>query len=168
MNLRSSKNLLLGAVASVLAVPGLALAEPTCAYVLSQVDSVTVATPAIVVLVPELGADIQPVRVHLDPTEQNIVGYSVRTPGIDQGVDPGAVFVPAYERTIAPIVATLPALSISTGTCLNVGVSTPAVPVHVPASALQVPGVSAETPAQSISVTVNGAVHTARYLAPNP
>lgn len=146
------KRFLLGATAAALSFPGAALAAPTCAYVMGQVDSVTVATPAIVVFVPESGADIQPVRVHLDEEEHSIIGYSVRTPGIDQGVDPRKIFVPSIEHTLSPIVATIPQLTVLTGTCLNLQASTPAVPVHIPASVFNIPGAVVDVPSIALNI----------------
>src|SRR5688572_23173544 len=101
MTTRTWKRFLVGATAAAaLSAPGIALADPTCVFVLGQVDSVTVATPAVIVLVPDSDAGVQPVRVHLDEQEQTILGYSVRTPGVDEGANPPAVFVPGTEATV--------------------------------------------------------------------
>jgi hypothetical protein len=153
MTTRTWKRFLMGATAAAaLSVPGAALADPTCAYVFGQVNSVTVATPALVVFVPASGADIQPIRVHVDEEDHSIVGYSLRTPGVDQGVDPRAIFVPSIEYTINPIVATIPQLTVATSTCLNFEASTPAVPVHIPASVLNIPGAFVDVPAISLNI----------------
>jgi len=147
MTTRTWKRFLMGATAAAaLSVPSIALADPTCVYVLGQVNSVTVATPAIIVPVPDSSATVQPVRVHLDSREQNIIGYSLRTPGVDEGTQPKHVFVPGTEVTINPIVATTPQLGIPVGRCVNQTVSTPAIPVYVPQSVLNAPGAAVDVP----------------------
>lgn len=153
MTTRTWKRFLVGATAAAaLSVPGIALADPTCVFVLGQVDSVTVATPAVIVLVPDSEAGVQPVRVHLDEQEQTILGYSVRTPGVDEGVNPPAVFVPGTEATVNPIVASTLELPIETGRCEHVGVSTPAIPVYVPESSISTPGVTVPVPAIELNI----------------
>ncbi len=164
MNPRSMKRFLVGAAVAGFAVPSIALADPTCAYVLGHVDSVTVATPAIIIAVPDSSADVQPVRVHLDETEQTIIGYSVRVPGVDQGTDAKTVFVPGVSQTIPAIVATIPELSVATGTCINLGVATPAIPVYVPESVLNVPGGSVEVPAISLNIVGNPVTTPGRVI----
>lgn len=155
MNPRSMKRFLVGAAVAGFAAPSIALADPTCAYVLGHVDSVTVATPAIIIAVPDSSADVQPVRVHLDETEQTIIGYSVRIPGVDRGTEAKTVFVPGISWTIPAIFATIPELSVATGTCVNLGVSTPAIPVYVPESVLNVPGGAVEVPSISLNILGN-------------
>lgn len=153
MTTRTWKRFLVGTTAvAALSVPGIALADPTCVFVLGQVDSVTVATPAVIVLVPDSEAGVQPVRVHLDEQEQTILGYSVRTPGVDEGANPPAVFVPGTEATVDPIVANTLQLPIETGRCEHVGVSTPAIPVYIPASSVNTPGFSVPVPAIELNI----------------
>jgi hypothetical protein len=155
------KRFLVGAsAAAALAVPGIALADPTCVYVIGEVNSVTVSTPAVIIPVPDTEATVQPVRVHLDETEQNIVGYSVRTPGVDEGTDPKTVFVPGTEVTINPIVATTPELPLQAHRCVNQTVSTPAIPVYIPESVLTTPGAVLTVPAIELNI-LNQPVTTA-------
>jgi hypothetical protein len=145
MSPRNLKRLLVGAAFAAVSVPGLALAEPTCAYVIGHVDSYTVATPAVTVVVPDSDAAIQPITVHLDETTQNILGYSVTLPGPILGTDGSPIFVPGISQHIPSISVTIPELNLTPSRCINVdGVSTPAVPVKIPASALTLPGGSAD------------------------
>jgi hypothetical protein len=136
-------------------VPTMAWADPICAYVIGEVGGQSFSTPAVPIYVPDTTATVQPVRVHVDPTTQTILGYSVRTPGVDQGTDEKTVFVPGIDTSIPSIVATIPELGITTYRCLDAGVSTPAIPVYVPASALTTPGAVAEVP----SIELNALDH---------
>ena len=156
MTTRSLKRFLVGAAVAGVCVPGIALADPTCVYVISKVDSVTVTTPAVAVVVPDSNTDVQPIRVHLDEQEQVILGYSVRVPGADFGTDGQMVFVPGVSQHIPSISFTIPELNLSPSRCVNVdGVSTPAVPVHIPASVLTLPGATAEVGAILINIVGN-------------
>lgn len=147
------KRFLVGATAAAaLAAPSIAMADPTCVYVMGVVNSVTVATPAVIIPVPDSEVDVQPVRVHVDATEQNIIGYSVRTPGVDEGADPDRVFVPGTEVTINPIVYTSPELPLEAHRCVNQTVSTPAIPVYVPGSIITTPGASVNVPAIELNI----------------
>ena len=147
------KRFLVGAsTAAALAVPSIALADPTCAYVTGVVDNVTVTTPAIIIPVPDSSADVQPVRVHLDPTEQHIIGYSVRTPGVDEGTNAQRVFIPGTEIVINPVVLSTPQLPISAYRCVNQTVSTPAIPVYIPASMLTTPGAAVQVPTIELNI----------------
>lgn len=146
----------LRAVTLVLAmVPALAWADPICAYVIGQVGGQSFSTPAVPIYVPDTQATVQPVRVHVDPTTQTILGYSVRTPGVDDETDPKTVFVPGVDTSIPSIVATIPELGITTYRCLDAGVSTPAIPVFVPASAITTPGAVLTVP----SIELNALDH---------
>jgi hypothetical protein len=136
-------------------VPAMAWADPICAYVTGTVGGQSFSTPAVPIYVPDTQATVQPVRVHVDPTTQTILGYSVRTPGEDQGTDEKTVFVPGVDTSIPSIVATIPELGITTYRCLDAGVSTPAIPVFVPASALTTPGVVTNVP----SIELNALDH---------
>lgn len=145
MTLRSWKRFLVGAAVAGASLPSLALAAPTCAYVIAQVNSVTVTTPAVVVAVPDSDALVQPVRVHLDDQEQTILGYSVRVPGFTYETDGSPVFVPGVSQYIPSISTTVPQINLTPNRCMNLdGVSTPAVPVYIPASILTVPGAVAD------------------------
>jgi hypothetical protein len=153
MKTSSLKRFLAGVAVAAVALPGVALAEPTCVYVMSHVDSVNVTTPAVAVVVPDSDAQEQPVRVHLDEQEQVILGYSVRVPGVDLGTEGDLVFVPGISQTIPSLSVTVPALDISPNRCVNVdGVSTPAVPVKIPASVLTLPGATADVGAIIINI----------------
>ncbi len=139
-------NLLRAATLLVASIPMLAWADPICAYVIGQVGGQTVATPALVVYVPDSSAEVQPVRVHVDPIDENILGYSVRGPGADYETDKQTVFVQGVNQPIDPIYISLPLIPFQTHRCLNVDESTPAVPVYVPGSVLTTPGAVIETP----------------------
>jgi hypothetical protein len=145
MTTRSLKRFLVGAAVAGVCVPGLALAEPTCVYVIGHVNSHTVATPAVTVVVPDSDAAIQPITVHLDETAQTILGYSVTVPGPIIGTDGSPIFVPGISQHIPSISVTIPELNLTPNRCINVdGVSTPAVPVYIPASVLTLPGATAD------------------------
>ncbi len=153
MSTSSLKRFLAGVAVAAVSLPGLALAEPTCLYVMSKVDSVTVATPAVAVVVPGSDSATQPVGVHLDEHEQVILGYSVRVPGIDLGTEGDLVFVPGISQNVPSISVTVPELNISPNRCINVdGVSTPAVPVHIPSSVLTLPGATADVGAIILNI----------------
>lgn len=147
-----SVSLLRAAALVIAAVPALALADPICAYVIGEVGGQSFSTPAVPIYVPDSSATVQPVRVHVDPTSQTILGYSIRTPGVDDGTDPRTVFVPGVDQTIPSIVATIPGLGITTYRCLDAGVSTPAIPVYVPASAITTPGSVVTVPSLELNV----------------
>jgi hypothetical protein len=147
MTPRFLKRLLVG-VASIagLAVPSMAAAAPTCVYVFSHLDGATVSTPAVPVTVPALSALADPIRVHLDETAQNIVGYSLNLPGLDLGTEGTPLFVlPAFGTEIPSFSFTLPELNYNPYRCINVeNVEVPAIPVKVPASAFVLPGFIAD------------------------
>ncbi len=153
MTTRTWKQFLVGATAAAaLTVPSIALAYPTCVYILGEVNSVTVATPAIIIPVEDSSAEVQPVRVHVNEEDHSIIGYSLRTPGVDEGTDPTAVFVPGTEITVAPIVATTPVLPLQVGRCVHQSVTTPAVPVYIPASIINVPDAGIQVPVIELNV----------------
>jgi hypothetical protein len=158
MTIRTWKRFLVGATAAAaLSVPSIALAgDPLCVFVLGEVNSVTVATPAIVIPVPGSSAEVQPVRVHVNEEDHSIIGYSVRTPGVDEGTDPTAVFVPGTEVTVAPIVVTTPTVEpIEEARCVHQSVSTPAVPVYVPESMINVPDAGIQVPVIELNILGN-------------
>jgi hypothetical protein len=140
---RFLKRFLMG-VASIagLAVPSIAAAAPTCVYVFTHLDGATVATPAVPVVVPALSALADPIRVHLDETAQNIVGYSLKIPGLDLGTEGTPLFaLPEFSTEIPSFSFTLPELNYNPYRCVNVeNVELPAIPVKIPASALVLPG----------------------------
>lgn len=191
-------------------VPGLALADPTCAYVFGSVNGQTITTPAIIVTVPSSDALTDPVYVHVDQTEQTILGYSIEVPGAYGGTYGNPVFVPGVSQYVPSFSVTLPGLNLSPSRCVDIhGASVPAVPIQIPGSTLTLPGVVASvgtiivnaignsftapgqvvtyngtqiivpnqsyatpsvpvgTPAQSVTVDINGTVEQARCLAPN-
>jgi hypothetical protein len=140
------------AVASIVAASSFShAAGNTCAYVFGNVEGKTVTTPALVIVVPETTVNLGPLRVHVDGTQQNIVGYEVVTPEVDETTPGESLFVPAVEEEVPSLSTTIHDVSVANKTCVSFGVTTPAVPVHVPASALAIPGAVLETP----EVTVN-------------
>ncbi|HYD79673.1 MAG TPA: hypothetical protein VEC06_07685 [Paucimonas sp.] len=153
-------------VASSLSLPAIGQAAGnTCVYVLGNVSGYSVTTPALMVVVPETIVNLGPLRVQVDPTYQNVVGYHVATPELDAAAPGQSLYVPGLQRTIPSYSATIHDVNIAHKTCVSFGVTTPAVPVHVPASALAVPGAVVETPeitlnALGVSKTVRGKVIT--------
>ena len=134
-----------------------------CAFVIGEVGGQSVTTPAIPVYVPDTEASVDPVKVHVDESNQDILGYSIPVPGVDYGTEGQDLYVPGVDTEIPTLVATLPELGINLQTCLAAGVSTPAIPVHVPASVLTVPGAFVEVPAIGLNlldreITVAGRV----------
>jgi len=146
-------------------VSSLTVPEPPCAYVVGQVGDVTVATPALVVFVPPTEAEVQPVRVHLDEAGQHLLGYSPRPTAGAAGSDEARVFVEGPPEPGAALSA-LPEWEGRVRTCSNLGVSTPAVPISVPASVFEdLPGALTEIPdlglaLQDTSVTLPAHVLT--------
>lgn len=137
---------------SSLLMPSLAhAAGNTCAYVFGTVDGRSVTTPALLIVVPETEVAMTPLRVHVDGTNQNVVGYQVVLPGLDASTPDNQLYVPAVHQPIPSLTVTIHDVAVAHKTCVSFGVTTPAVPVHVPASALTVPGAVVETP----EITVN-------------
>lgn len=132
--------------AALVGLPGVAAASGnTCVYVLGTIDGQTVTTPALMVLVPESDILVDPIRVHVDPTTQEILGYTLKTPGIDQGTEEQYLYVPGVSQLLLPALSTsIDDLVIDENYCVSYGVTTPAVPIYIPESALEVPGAVAE------------------------
>jgi hypothetical protein len=129
-------------------------AGSVCAFVVTTVGGQTITTPALAVIVPDTGATTDPIRVHLDETEQSIVGYSLRTPGVDHEIAGQNLYVPGPTINVPSFSRTLPTIDGQLHHCVAAGVSTPAVPIHIPVSMLQIPGASFDVPA--ITVTYLG------------
>lgn len=146
---RTAATLLLSAATALLALAGLpraaAAAGNTCVYVFGTINGYTVTTPAVLVIVPESEIVVDPVRVHVDPTTQNILGYTLKVPGLNQGTEEQILYVPGVSQQLLPALKTsIDDLVIHENYCVSYGVTTPAVPVYIPESALQVPGAVAE------------------------
>src|SRR5436305_5170843 len=112
----------------------------TCVFVFGTINGRTVTTPSIMIVVPPTDVVLGPTRVHVDPTTQDILGFTLTTPGVDQTVNGTTVFVPGVDRTVPSFSATIDDLSVSNKTCVNFGVTTPAIPIEIPPSVLQTPG----------------------------
>jgi hypothetical protein len=123
----------------------------TCVYVFGTINGQSVTTPSIMVLVPPTDVVLGPTRVHVDPVSQNVLGFTLTTPGADQTVNGTTLFVPGADPTVPSFSATLKDLNVSNKTCVSFGITTPAVEIDIPASALSIPGVVADTP----EVTIN-------------
>lgn len=133
-------------------VAGVTPREPPCAYVLGQMGPATVATPAVVVLVPPERAGVQPVRVHLDEEGQTLLGYSLRVPGEDEPpASAGRVFIAGGSSLARSVTSSLDANGTGL-TCEHLGVSTPAIPIHVPRSVFHAPETLVETPAFALQL----------------
>ncbi|MGM0879200.1 MAG: hypothetical protein ACQEWV_32340 [Bacillota bacterium] len=135
----------------------------TCVYVFGTVEGKTVTTPAVLITVPDNGATIDPVRVNVDPTNQEILGYSLSIPGADAETEPQTFYVSSISQEIPAYSATLNDLNIENKTCVSFGVTTPAVPIYVPESSLQTPGTVVNVPAIYLNIlgekrVVNGQV----------
>ena len=123
----------------------------TCVFVFGTINGQTVTTPSIMVVVPPTDVVLGPARVHVDPDSLTILGYTLTTPGVDQTVNGTELFVPGVDKSVPGYSATNDDLNVSQKTCLNFGVSTPAVEIDVPATALAVPGAVVDTP----EITIN-------------
>lgn len=125
-----------------------------CAFVTGTVAGQTITTPSLAVIVPDTAVTTDPLRVHVDGTDQSILGYSLRTPDVDREVAGRNLFVPGPGANIPSFSSTLPTIGGEVQRCLAAGVTTPAVPIHIPASMLEIPGASVDVPA--ITVTYLG------------
>jgi hypothetical protein len=115
------------------------------------------------VVVPPTNVVLGPTRVHVDPVQEKILGFTLTTPGADQTVNGTTLFVPGADPTVPSFTATLQDLNVSSKTCVNFGVLIPAVEIDIPASVLAVPGVVANTPeitinALGVNKTVDGQI----------
>lgn len=149
---RTAATLLLSAATALMALVGLpraaSAAGNTCVYVFGTINGYTVTTPAVLVIVPESEIVVDPVRVHVDPTTQDILGYSLKVPGVDQGTEEQLLYVPGVSQQLLPALeASIDDLVIDESFCVSYGVTTPAVPIYIPESALEVPGGFVEVPA---------------------
>jgi hypothetical protein len=143
--------------AAVAFIPGLALAEPTCAYVFGTVNGQTFTTPAVLVVVPSSDALSKPITVHVDPEQQTILGYSLTTPGVDGGTYGSPVFVPGVSQYIPSFTVNLPDINLTPSRCVDVnGLVIPAVPVQIPASQISLPGVTTEVGAIIVNLVGSG------------
>jgi hypothetical protein len=142
MTSRSLKQMLVGAAAVASLAPGMALAGTTCVYVIGQAGGKTVTTPAIPIVVPASEALTEPVRVHLDETAQNIIGYSLAIPGLDLGTEGTPLFsIPAINETIPSFSLNIPLVDLTRYRCVDAsGVTVPAIPYYIPGSAFVLPG----------------------------
>lgn len=145
MTPRSLKCVFAGLAFVATAAPSIAMADPTCVYVIGHVNTHTVTTPSLLVVVPDSDAAVQPVAVHVDDTTQTILGYSTRAPGASGDSYGQGVFVPGVSQNIPSFSVTVPQINLTPSRCVNVnGVSTPAVPVYIPASVLTLPGATGD------------------------
>lgn len=141
------------AAASILVCAKAASAADTCAYITGTVEGTAVATPAVIIITPSVGVVTTPARVVVDETTQSIIGYQLNTPLIDGTIPGDGLFVPSHQTGIGAHVATLDQLNLGVFRCVNLGVTTPAVPVFVPPSFLQIPGVQTTTPGTTLSLS---------------
>src|SRR5579872_4850845 len=123
----------------------------TCVFVFGAINGQSVTIPSTMVVVPSDDLVLGPTRVHVDPTSQTVLGFTLTTPGVDQTVNGTTLFVPGVDTTVPSFSATLDNLNVSSKTCLNFGVAIPAVEIDVPASLLAIPGAVANTP----EITIN-------------
>ncbi|HEX2568604.1 MAG TPA: hypothetical protein VH877_03525 [Polyangia bacterium] len=137
---------------STLAIAGSAHAGDTCAYVMGTINSKLVATPAVLVTTPDVSAAVSPARVVVDQSTQQILGYRLSLPGEDVILPENGIFVPGQSWLINTYAASLAAIGLGNYTCVNLGVTTPAVPIFVPASYLQVPGVASDVPGVTLNI----------------
>jgi hypothetical protein len=138
--------------ASIVAISTPSLAADTCAYLIGEVNGGMVATPAILIITPDVSAVVTPAQVVVDPTNQDILGYQLSTPG--QSVDtPGySVYQEGEQEEVESYEACLDDLNIGEYRCVNHGVVTPAVPIFVPANYLEIPGVLTTTPGATFTI----------------
>src|SRR5437660_3546222 len=125
--------------------------ENTCVFVFGTIEGRVVTTPAIPIVVPPTTVVLGPTRVHVDPATQTIQGFTLTTPGADQTVNGTTLFVPGVNKTVPSFSATIDDLSVSNKTCLNFGVTTPAIPIDIDTIILQTPGAEVNTPETTIN-----------------
>ena len=135
-----------------------------CAFVIGSFGGQSFTTPVIPVFVPDSDAEIDPAHIHVDETHQSILGYSVTIPGVDLKTDEQRPYVPGVDQTIPSFVATLPQLDVLAGTCLAAIVSTPAIPIHIPASVLETPGAFIDVPRIGLNLLGNPATMPGRLI----
>jgi hypothetical protein len=142
MTTSSLKRFLVGAAFASMTLPSLAMAGTTCVYVLGHTPGGTVTTPAFPIVIPASEALTEPVRVHLDETAQNILGYSLAIPGVDLGTEGTPLFsIPEINETIPSFSLTVPVVNLTRYRCVDAsGVTVPAIPYYIPASAFILPG----------------------------
>lgn len=141
------------AAASLLICAEAAHASDTCAYITGTVQGNAVATPAVLVITPAVSVVTTPARVVVDETTQSIIGYQLNTPLINGTIPGDGVFVPAHQAGIGAHVATLDDLNLGAFRCINLGVTTPAVPIYVPPSFLDLPGTVTTTPGTTLTIS---------------
>jgi hypothetical protein len=167
MKFFNTKNILAATlVASSFSLPAISQAAGnTCVYVVGNVDGHSVTTPALMVVVPETAVNLGPLRVHVNGTNQNVVGYHITTPELEATTPGQSLYIPAVNKDVPSFTVSIHDINVANKTCVSFGVTTPAVPVHVPASALTIPGAVVDTPeitvnALGVSKTVSGKVIT--------
>jgi hypothetical protein len=143
-----------GCIETELGSAAQAEAGSVCAFVTGSALGQTITTPSIAVIVPDTQITTDPVRVHIDETGQSILGYSLRTPGVDHEIAGKNLFVSGPTLTVPSFSRTLSGLGLVNSYCVAAGVTTPAVPIHIPASVLQIPGAVVDVP--GITVTLLG------------
>lgn len=141
------------AAASILVCARAASASDTCAYITGTVQGTAVATPAVLVITPAVGVVTTPARVVVDETTQSIVGYQLNTPLLDGTIPGDGLFVPAHQAGIGAHVASLDQLNLGVFRCINLGVTTPAVPIYVPPSFLELPGTVTTLPGTTLTIS---------------
>jgi len=145
MKVRFSIVAILAILVSSVSQPARA-AGNTCVYVLGTIAGRTITTPAVLIPVPDSTITADPARVHVDETNHQILGYSVRTPGADADPEPQTLYVPGVSANVPSFAASLQDLDLTQHQCASYGAITPAIPVYIPGSALEVPGVVLDLP----------------------
>jgi hypothetical protein len=123
----------------------------TCVFVFGTINGQTVTTPSVMIVVPATDVVLGPTRVHVDPVSETFLGFTLTIPGADQTVNGANLFVPGVDQTVPSYAATINDLNVNYKSCVNFGVTTPAVEIDVPASALAIPGALVDTP----EITIN-------------
>lgn len=141
------------AAASIFFCAHAAYAADTCAYITGTVQGNAVATPAVLIVTPAVSVVTTPARVIVDATSQSIIGYQLNTPLVDGTLPGDGVFVPAHQAGLGAYVASLDQLNLGAFRCINLGVTTPAVPIYVPASFLELPGTVTTTPGTTLTIS---------------
>jgi hypothetical protein len=119
----------------------------TCVYVLGTIAGRTVTTPALLIPVPDSSFTVDPARVHVDEMNHVILGYSLTVPGAEADPEPQSLYVPGVTADVPSFSTTLADLDLADYRCASYGAMTPAVPVYIPASALDAPGIAYDVPA---------------------
>ena len=164
MKLHQWLPLLSGTALAGLMVGSLTLTEPPCTYVLGQVGSITVATPAVVLIVPPEEAGEQ-TPLEADAAGGTCESLGVSTPAVALRLPASAFHAPGALVETSTIVLQFPDQRWSApGHVLSFQGSTLVLPAR---RLLEAPPVRLITE-PTLTIGLGGELRTARYLLPPP